>query len=59
MNYKDKAEWLAAQFEFEYCAECGRDAEDHEVVGVMGNPFAYCLRPREEDSQEQARRERG
>ena len=33
-------------FEFEYCAECGGDAEDHEVCLVpgIGNYFARCKR---------------
>jgi hypothetical protein len=38
--------WLRELFEFEYCAECGGDAEDHEVCIVpgMGTFFARCLR---------------
>lgn len=40
-------EWLADLFEFEYCPECGGDAEDHEVCLVpgIGNFFARCLGP--------------
>jgi hypothetical protein len=39
-------EWLESLFEFEYCAECGGDAEDHEVCIVpgMGTFFARCKR---------------
>ena len=39
-------EWLEDLFEFEFCAECGGDAEDHEVCIVpgIGNYFARCLR---------------
>lgn len=39
-------EWLGQLFEFEYCAECGGDAQDHEVCLVpgMGTYFARCLR---------------
>ncbi len=40
-------EWLADLFGFEYCGECGGDAEDHEVCLVpgIGNFFARCLGP--------------
>jgi hypothetical protein len=31
------AEWLAETFEFEYCAECGGDAEHHTAIPFMGN----------------------
>lgn len=39
-------DWLERLFEFEYCAECGGDAADHEVCIVpgIGNYFARCLR---------------
>jgi hypothetical protein len=39
-------EWLEKLFEFEYCAECGGDAQDHVVCIVpgMGTYFARCLR---------------
>ena len=39
-------EWLESLFEFEYCAECGGDAKDHEVCLVpgIGNYFARCRR---------------
>ena len=30
-------------FEFEYCSECGKDADEHTaVIGPTGNWFAYC-----------------
>jgi hypothetical protein len=38
-------QWLAEQFEFEYCDECGRDACDHTAVPFMGNWFARCNHP--------------
>jgi hypothetical protein len=38
-------EWLRRLFEFEYCPECGGDAEDHVVSLVLGNYFAWCKRP--------------
>jgi hypothetical protein len=42
-------EWLEQLFEFEYCAECGGDSEDHEVCLVpgIGNYFARCKPPGE------------
>jgi hypothetical protein len=41
------SEWLERLFEFEYCAECGGDADDHEVCLVpgIGNYFARCKPP--------------
>jgi hypothetical protein len=38
------SEWLERLFEFEFCAECGGDADDHEVCLVpgIGNYFARC-----------------
>jgi hypothetical protein len=38
-------EWLEQLFEFEFCAECGGDAEDHVICLVpgIGNYFARCL----------------
>jgi hypothetical protein len=43
-------EWLAELFEFEFCAECGGDADDHEVCLVpgIGTYFARCRRPVDE-----------
>lgn len=38
-------EWLAHQFEYEYCEECGGDTQHHNVIGVMWNWFALCLFP--------------
>lgn len=37
--------WLARQFEFEYCHECGKDADKHTAVMVLGNWFARCDEP--------------
>jgi hypothetical protein len=46
MTSETPEEWLERLFEFEYCAECGGDAEDHEVCLVpgIGTYFARCLR---------------
>jgi len=38
----DPTQWLADLFEFEYCAECGSDADGHDAVPFMGNWFARC-----------------
>jgi hypothetical protein len=48
------AEWLDDLFEFEFCAECGGDAEDHEVCIVpgMGTFFARCLRAGEAETDD-------
>jgi hypothetical protein len=39
-------EWLERLFEFEFCPECGGDADDHEVCNVpgIGTYFARCKR---------------
>ena len=37
--------WLEQTFKYEYCHECGGDAEDHFVVVVMGNYCARCKHP--------------
>lgn len=42
MTLEDPQQWLGRLFEFEYCPECGGDAEDHEVCLVLGNYFARC-----------------
>lgn len=41
----DPMDWLAALFRYEYCVECGGDAEHHTAVPFMGNPFARCDYP--------------
>lgn len=38
-------EWLAQQFETEYCAECGGDACHHTAVPFNDNWFARCNHP--------------
>jgi hypothetical protein len=39
-------EFLEDLFEYEYCAECGDDIEDHIVVlDVLGLFHAHCLKP--------------
>ena len=50
-------EWLEDLFEFEFCAECGGDAEDHEVCIVpgMGTFFARCLRVGESETDDDPR----
>ena len=42
---EDPQEWMQRLFEFEYCAECGRDHRHHTAVPVMGNWFARCDLP--------------
>jgi hypothetical protein len=38
--------FLEELFEYEYCAKCGGDTEDHVVVlDVLGLFHAYCLNP--------------
>lgn len=37
-------EWLAEQFEYELCEECGADADEHDAIPFMGNWFARCQR---------------
>ncbi len=38
--------FLEDLFEYEYCAKCGGDTEDHVVVlDVLGLFHAYCLNP--------------
>ena len=37
-------DWLRRLFEFEFCAECGGDADDHIVSVVLGSYFAWCKR---------------
>jgi hypothetical protein len=46
-------EWLERLFEFEYCPECGGDADDHEVSVVLGNYFAWCKRSSFADTAEE------
>ncbi len=45
--------WLEKLFEFEFCAECGGDAKDHEVCVVpgIGTYFARCMRPIPDDGE--------
>jgi hypothetical protein len=45
-------EWLRSQFEFSYCEECGGDAEHHTAVPFMGNWFARCDYPPNEETGE-------
>ena len=35
-------EWGKEQFEFEYCAECGGDWDDHDYILILGGWFARC-----------------
>lgn len=42
-NNQTPAEFLADLFEFEYCSECGGDAQHHTVcIGPFGLFFARC-----------------
>jgi hypothetical protein len=45
--------WLRDLFEYEYCSECGGDAEDHEVCVVpgIGTFFARCSKPPLDDDE--------
>jgi hypothetical protein len=54
MNEKPD-QWLERLFEFEYCAECGGDADDHEVCVVpgIGTYFARCKRSPFADTAEE------
>lgn len=55
-NWPDQEEaraWLAKLFEFEYCAECGGDAEHHAVgPDPFGHEYAWCLFPPDDDTGE-------
>ncbi len=45
-----KAEdWLEEQFEYHYCCECLGDIEHHTAVPFMGNWFARCDYPMDEE----------
>lgn len=36
-------EFADMMFEFEYCSECGKDADAHTaVIGPTGHWFAFC-----------------
>jgi len=35
-------EWADDLFSHEYCAECGGDKEDHDIINFCGNWFAKC-----------------
>ncbi len=45
----DPRTWLHEQFTNESCAECDGDAEHHEAVPFVGNWFAKCLYPSQEE----------
>lgn len=38
-------------FEYEVCCECGGDETDHNLVFLLGNPFAVCTRTKEQIEQ--------
>lgn len=39
-------QWAKELFEFEYCGECGGDAEDHDILqNGLGGYFAKCRHP--------------
>ena len=44
-------EWAERLFESEYCDECGGDAEHHSAVAFMGNWFARCVWPPDDDGR--------
>lgn len=36
-------EFMIQEFEFEYCHECRKDADEHiAVIGPFGHWFAFC-----------------
>ena len=39
---QNPAEWLKAQFEHEWCWDCGRDERHHTALPFAGNWFARC-----------------
>ena len=39
---RTETEATADMFEYEYCAECGLDAEDHTAIPFLGNFFFRC-----------------
>lgn len=45
-------DWLHDLFEFEYCEECGGDAQHHTAVPFLGNWFARCDYPPDDDGQQ-------
>ena len=42
-------QWLRQQFEREFCEECSGDACHHTAVPFMGNWFARCDFPCDDD----------
>jgi hypothetical protein len=42
MELIEMPQWLIDLFEFDYCCECGGDAEDHLPMQFLGHPFAMC-----------------
>ena len=45
-------QWLKEQFQFHFCDECNRDADDHTAVPVNGNWFARCDHPLPEEPEQ-------
>ena len=41
-------EWAEELFECENCAECGKGANDHDILNFLGNWFARCQIKEEE-----------
>jgi hypothetical protein len=46
---QEPEDWLKDLFEFEFCAECGGDAQHHTAVPFLGNWFARCDYPSDDD----------
>lgn len=44
-------QWLAEQFEFEYCSDCSGDACHHTPLAFLGNWFARCDYPRDAEGK--------
>lgn len=50
-GYETAADWLAALFEFEFCAACGLDADQHRVtLDALGLLHAECIHPHPDDA---------
>jgi hypothetical protein len=47
----DPTEWLQELFEFEYCSECLLDWDAHTAIPFMGNWFARCDYPTENERE--------
>jgi hypothetical protein len=42
MTFDREVETTRETFEFESCAECEGDFDDHHIINVLGHPFFQC-----------------